>query len=321
MKVVAVVLVLLIGLGAGFTLLRKAGETANESPLLNPLRKHHDFKLLRPFRPELQALIERLKAEGAAAEIAVYFRALNDGVWVGVNEKTVFAPASLMKVPLMLVYLKKSEQDPGLLERELTVEATGHFNQFIPSKVSLEKGKSYTVDKLLEVMITDSNNDAMRTLSRHADPEMGMKMYRQLGYTSTFTDRGDFLSLKTYAGTFRVLYNGSYLRGALSEKALRLLTRTDFDQGIAAGVPPGITVANKFGEYADPSRGSKQLHDVGIVYHHENPYILGIMTRGDDYEKLADAIKTISAFVYQEVDRQYREGAGPDFDLKFIEED
>lgn len=301
--------------------LRALPEKDSTPSLLNPIRKYCQPKLLRPFRPELQSLVDKLESEGQAKEIAVYFRAFNDGVWIGIKEKIPFAPASLIKVPLMMVYLKKAETDPSLLEKKLTVESLGIYDQLFPSQIKLEARKSYPVDWLLKVMIQDSNNNAMRVLSLNADAELGEAMYRQLGYTTTFMDQGDFLPLKVYAGTFRILYNATYLNEAMSEKALGYLTQTRFDQGIVAGVPPGTTVAHKFGEYLVAKKNLKQLHDVGIIYYPGCAYLLGIMTRGDDFEKMAQVIAQISSFVYREVDGQYKaSSATPDFDLKFLDE-
>ena len=76
----------------------------------------------------------------------------------------------------------------------------------------------------------------------------------------------------------------------------------DFPQGIVAGVPPGITVASKYGEYAQGKGGEeKQLHEFGIVYHPNGPYILGVMTQGSNFERQAEVIRTVSAMIYGEV--------------------
>jgi hypothetical protein len=89
----------------------------------------------------------------------------------------------------------------------------------------------------------------------------------------------------------------------MSEKALELLTREDFPQGIAAGIPKGIPLAAKFGEFEEETgKKEKQLHEFGIVYHPKGPYILGIMTKGSDFTLQANVISAISALVYQEVD-------------------
>jgi beta-lactamase class A len=169
-------------------------------------------------------------------------------------------------------------------------------------------------------MIRDSNNMAMDTLFHYSNPEAGAKMYDQLGITAKFKDPEDYISLKKYVGLFRILYNATYLNEEMSEKALNYLVDTQFDKGIAAGVPEEVTVANKFGEFVSPETRLKQLHDVGIVYHPDNPYLLGIMTRGGGYDKLAEVIKTISTFIYTEVDQQYKRQDAQNIPYGFEEE-
>jgi hypothetical protein len=43
-----------------------------------------------------------------------------------------------------------------------------------------------------------------------------------------------------------------------------------------------------------------QLHDCGIVYFPDNPYIICVMTRGDDVNELAPVVAHISKMVYDE---------------------
>jgi len=97
----------------------------------------------------------------------------------------------------------------------------------------------------------------------------------------------------------RILYNSSYLNFEMSNKALMLLTQTDFPNGLVAGVPDSVVVAHKFGEQKNGDE--QQLHDCGIVYYQENPYILCVMTKGYEIPELASIIKEISQQVYNEV--------------------
>jgi beta-lactamase class A len=111
------------------------------------------------------------------------------------------------------------------------------------------------------------------------------------------------VSVHGYSGLFRILYNASYLNRNMSEKALQLLSLQDFPQGIVAGVPKGTVVAAKFGEKArGVDEKYHQLHEFGIVYHPKHAYILGIMTRGNDFEALSGVIRQISKLVYTEID-------------------
>jgi len=104
----------------------------------------------------------------------------------------------------------------------------------------------------------------------------------------------------------RQLYNATYLRPDLSELALSWLAQSTFRDALVAGVPPGTVVAHKFGERVavDPQTGRElaQLHDCGVGYFPENPYVLCVMTRGSELGELMQVVREISQRVYQEVD-------------------
>ena len=102
------------------------------------------------------------------------------------------------------------------------------------------------------------------------------------------------------------MFNASYLSRESSERGLAYLAHSDFQNGLVAGVPQGITVAHKFGERVS-ANGAKQLHDCGIVYYPTRPYLLCVMTRGDDFSKLTEVIQSVSRIVYQSVDEQRAE--------------
>jgi hypothetical protein len=70
---------------------------------------------------------------------------------------------------------------------------------------------------------------------------------------------------------------------------------------LAAGLPKNLEISHKFGERQIGVTGEKQLHDCGIIYVPSHPYLLCIMNRGNDFKKMADFIKNISSFVYQQV--------------------
>jgi beta-lactamase class A len=70
-----------------------------------------------------------------------------------------------------------------------------------------------------------------------------------------------------------------------------------------AGVPAGISVANKFGE-RELADGTRQLHDCGIVYHPERPYVLCVMTKGASFEQLSRTVADVSQLVYREIDTE-----------------
>ena len=78
----------------------------------------------------------------------------------------------------------------------------------------------------------------------------------------------------------------------------------EFKEALVAGVPPGITVAHKYGERSFSDSPIRQLHDCGIVYFKPEPYILCVMTRGTDTLELAKVIGDVSRLVFTEVSAQ-----------------
>ncbi len=105
------------------------------------------------------------------------------------------------------------------------------------------------------------------------------------------------MNVKDYSLFMKALYNSSLLSPLNSERALELMTRSDFKAGLVAGLPQGVEVAHKFGEAGDPAE--KQLHETGLVYLEGNPYLITIMTRGQQTEALAGGIASISRLVYE----------------------
>jgi beta-lactamase class A len=240
---------------------------------------------------------------------SVYFRDLDAGPTMGINEHTDYIPASLLKVPLVLTYLDLSESDPGLLGQKIPYGsgvAERVPNQTFKPSTLLREGALYTVKELIEHAIVNSDNVAAELLYEHLDTLGGKALlsetYRNLGIIEMGSDLDkEAVNTKSYGSIMRMLYNASYLNQENSELFLKLLSESEFKDGLRAGVPESITVAHKFGErFAEDGR--KQLHDCGIVYFPRNPYLLCVMTKGSDFGKLAAVIKTISSEVYKEVD-------------------
>jgi len=237
---------------------------------------------------------------------SIYFRDLNNGPWIGINEKEYFAPASLIKVPVLITYLKKAENHPEVLQTKIPLIVTpdGDSIQNIKPSVSLAPDQEYTIEDLLEKMIIYSDNDAYNTLSQNLTNDEILKVYKDLDIdiSKAFTNpNGDIITVKDYASFYRILFNASYLNQDMSEKALAMLSQTQYKDAIVAGVPKNISVSHKFGERKFLDTGETQFHDCGIVYLPKKPYLLCVMTRGGDLQKSSQVIKNISQKVYQDL--------------------
>ncbi len=260
---------------------------------------------LLSFQGRLQKFVDAAVGGHNADRISVYYRDLNNGPSFTIYEEEKFFPASMMKLPLLIGYLKLADSDPSILEKKIT------YNVYLPQvdyhfkpERQIEKGKTYTVKELLEFMIAESDNNAGNLLHLALGDDAARKIFSDL-----FLDPpqlSDFLTVKQYASFYRVLFNASYLNKDASERALSLLTQTSFRNGLVAGVPPGTVVAHKFGELEAKNEGYNQLHDCGIVYYPNRPYLICVMSRGDDFTKLASILADVSRVVYENVDAQVK---------------
>ncbi len=259
------------------------------------------------FRDDLDARIDELKQEKKLTEVAVYFRDLNNGPAFGIDEMGEFFPASLLKVPVMMAYYHLAEQNPSILEREILFEKPKDFGitPTIKPREELRLGQAYTVDDLIRRMIVYSDNQSLVLLVERLPPVILQDLFAMLGVGSdVLVNPNSKLSVKEYAGFFRILFNSSYLSRESSERALALLASTDYNDGLPAGVPDSVIVAHKFGE-AGTGDMERQLHDCGIVYFPGHPYLACVMTRGTDSEQLKETIVTLSEFIYTKVREQY----------------
>lgn len=235
--------------------------------------------------------------------ISVYFRDLNNGPWIGINEEEEFYPASLLKVPLMIAVFKQAMDNPALLKQQYTYdEKSRNTREYYKGLAEIKRGIPYTVDELLSYMAKYSDNNASHILSEVVDLKDLNQSYVDMG-AAVPDQPGYVLSVKTYATFFRILFNSTYLSHAFSEKALALLSESSFKDGLVAAIPKKIKVAHKFGE-RDINDGKKQLHDCGIVYYPGKPYVLCVMTRGKDYNLLSGTISHISKMVYDKIDKE-----------------
>jgi len=270
-------------------------DTRNPTPIYANLAK------------KVQDFITNQKKLSNIDEASVYF--INYGIngFFSFNEDENYAPASLLKVVIMVGYLKESDDNLNKLDKQFTYTSDiSHAMESIPfeSPTKLKIGYSYSVSDLIDKMITDSDNGAMSLLLGHIDNGYLNEVYTNLGLKAPEDGSTYTISAKEYSIFFRILYNATYLSKNSSEKALSILSKTTFGDGLVKDLPKNIVVAHKFGEHINTKGNlidSIELHDCGLIYNTKGPYLLCIMTKGKTLESLTDTISKISKIVYDDV--------------------
>ncbi len=256
-----------------------------------------------PLKSQLENKIADYKSSNHLITASVYFRGFNKGNWINVNPEEKFHPASLLKLPLLITFLKMEEKNPGLLNRSIRFTdklKTTRIQTFNSQQIQL--GKSYTIKELLEYMVSYSDNNATNLLHDLMDVEEHKRTFEYLGLTVPDVYKmGYTISARDYSTFLKVLYNGGYLNYNHAEFAFELLAKTDFRDGLVAGLPKGTLVAHKFGEWTDDNN-LHQLHESGIIYMDGKAYLLTIMTSGNNVKNLTEVIAGITKTVYTYLD-------------------
>jgi beta-lactamase class A len=252
----------------------------------------------------ITSYIDKLKGEQKLYSASVYLTHFEDGSWMSVNPNESYHPASMMKVANLLTFLRMDELYPHFLDKHLVYNKSlmPVPEQTFNSK-QIEDGKSYSIRELLKYMILYSDNNATNLLMKHGDDKTFFKLFRDLKVPLPETEKKYFLmTAQEYSTLFKVLYNSSYLSFENSEYAIHLLTQSDFKLGMVKELPAGLVVAHKFGEMK--MGDLMQLHETGLIYFGNTPYLLTIMTKGKDIPYLANVISTISKMAYDDISRK-----------------
>lgn len=254
---------------------------------------------LEPLKSKISNLISSYKSQNTVATASVFYMDLNSGAWFAINGSEGYTPGSLIKLPVCLSFFKSSELKSGVMERLLYYDPKLHG---VPSQTyevePIKPGKAYTMSELIKRVLRDSDNYSTFLINEQIDYVALKMLYEDLdqsvpdmhdiSYTTNVVDYSRFL---------QVLYNGTWLSERNSETALSYLAQSSFNGGLTKLLPLGTTVARKFGEYG---KGELlQWHESGIVYAPKGHYVITVMTKGYDNEKLRLAIAEISKVVYE----------------------
>lgn len=250
----------------------------------------------QPLKPQINKTLDNVGNNG---HYGVYFEDLTTGAWVGINEKEQFLPLSLLKVPTMIAVLKKAEKGDIKLDNALTLQEED-LNSVSGSLASKGAGYNITIRDLLRTMIKESDNTALLTLNRRVITQGGLEEAKTAIGIRSDNESDEAISPKGYSNILRSLYLSTYLRRPFSQIALSIMSETDYNTQLPAGLPADVKVAHKVGFDSN----SRLYHDCGIVYAPKKPYILCVMSRGTDYWEANKVISEISLKVYDYVKKE-----------------
>ncbi|HUZ48531.1 MAG TPA: serine hydrolase [Candidatus Dormibacteraeota bacterium] len=249
--------------------------------------------------------------------IGVYCRTLADAPpLIAYHAEAIFPTASTIKLLIMTTAFALEERHPGTLAQELVT----HRRDLIGGSdfmIHARDGQRFTVAQLLVPMIQLSDNTASNMLIDHFGMDAINRMGATIGMRHTVLARTflDFTAIVHHqdnltapADMGELLYRIALgaregVRTVVSATHCRrmieiMLGQTDRD-GIPAGLPHGIQVANKTGEI-DGTR-----NDMAIVEPFgDSPYVLAIFSKDvRDYARMYRATHRLARLSFESAGR------------------
>lgn len=217
------------------------------------------------------------------------------------------------------VYVKKLDDNDSLTINDSPLFAASLIKSFVMASLyeQIQKGnvqETAQIRALLSAMITVSSNEAynelvMRQTSSHGfltgcgvvNDYLARNGYGKTGVHTAYAGLGisdggmNTTSVKDCGRLLESIYRGTCVDKESSKKMLDLLLAQTRRGKIPAGVPAGVTVANKTGETSSCD------HDMAIVYGPKCTYIICVMSV-NSYNS-ASRVAQISKTVYDYLER------------------
>ncbi len=232
-------------------------------------------------------------------QLGIYFEYLPSGTSIGINEKEEFELASLLKVPIAMAAIDQIQSGKINASTLLTLNKS-HLDPYYGELWQEGPGYKLTLEKAIEIMLTKSDNTAAGGISDALPTGSTEKIFDLLDIPKVQKGAALVVTPKNYSSILRSLYLSSILQVSDSNDLLYTLTRTDFHDRIANGIPQTVKVAHKIGIHTEPDMTKSIFTDCGIIYVPKRPYILCVMVESDEAKALqymADISRIIYTYV------------------------
>ena len=256
----------------------------------------------------------------APGRVGVAVADLTTGEMTSINAGASMPAASTIKVPVMVEVFRQMALGKFDLNRQVTLLA-GDRDWGWGDLANAPIGRRYRVTRLLQLMITKSDNTAtnmlIRLVGRHnintTMADMGLVNTRLADYIRS---SGDIRSLRSSPLDMMHLLE-SIARDEVidtwsSREMIAILSGQHYNTLLPEPLPSGLQIAHKTGSLHDT------LNDVGIVYLDREPYVIAVMTT--DLPSLNSGrrfIRNVSRLAYNALSRfaDWRESLTPASDV------
>lgn len=247
----------------------------------------------------LEDIIRQLEQEHGCTAGCAIADAQSGEMLADYRTDKVFKSASLIKTPIMLCALEEAQAGRLSLDEKIPVEPRHCVGDEAPV---IQNGPDVPLSKLLEYMITRSNNTATNVLidllgmenvnafSRRAGLTDTVLRRHMLDYESARQGRENHTSAADMLRLYTLLHRGEVFTPFMCETALPILLRQQ-DKELLMFAEPQKKAAHKTGGLSDIA------HDAGILYGENRTLIFAVLATAPDETQCVSFHQALSPHV------------------------
>ncbi|MFA5374090.1 MAG: serine hydrolase [Candidatus Omnitrophota bacterium] len=251
----------------------------------------------------------RSKLNSFSGNAGIIVEDLKMGWRISLNEDKLFPSASMVKIPIMAACLRAVRDKKISLGAKMVLKAS-HKTEGSGVLKNKPVGSKFTVDKLIELMITKSDNTAANMLIGLLGFEYLNDFFKSEGLEHTNLSRKmmDFRHRKQGVENYTTaedisfilekIYRKRFINRRVSEKCLGLLLNQKVNDRIPRKLPQDVLVAHKTGLERNV------CHDAGIVFTDQGHFLICVLTKSrSGTRKVKEFISDISLYIYNTYER------------------
>jgi beta-lactamase class A len=236
----------------------------------------------------LESTLRAIIGPEDADRYSVVVKDLVTGRGVAIDAARVYYAASVFK--LWVMYEAFLHEAQGILDLDEKLVITPYYDSFGLGPRQTRLCAELTVDEALAAMMAISDNAAAVLLQDLVGAGNVNRSLAALGIVDSEVSEAMPLSARDAALLLESIARGQAVSRDASQAMLDLMTLETFDNGLVAGLPAGVQVAHKTGNWPDAT------HEAGIVFGPGVRYVIVVLTdRGYETAKT----KAISTAVYE----------------------
>lgn len=265
-----------------------------------------------PARLRFNAMTEELERNAQSysaqtpAQVAIHIKDLDRGFEWAYHSDDLFPSASLIKVPIMIGVMEKVNNGSLSLNEGLKLSRRTRMGGSGRIKWNRD-GTRFTVRKLLDKLIHNSDNTAMLILLNEVGMGFMQNQFPRMGlvYTELYPDGlsltsgrvryENYTTAREMTFLFEKIYRGQMVTGFASELMLEILKgHKPRRTRLAKKLPVGWRIAHKTGLLR------RACHDSGIVFSPHGDYAITVLTgRNPSYGAAKKFITQIGAVTFK----------------------